>query len=169
MPVTPIAGQDFDARMVTVLAQGNAEPSDILALVSAWLQEQCGVRLVTMTQRETTDGSFLRLYSSMPDAYAASGRKPPNQTPWSAQVIDRHETFVANDYSGIAATMADHEQIRALGCESILNIPIVLRNQVVGTLNCLAGPGHFDERTIAACETMRLPVAMALLLHKQTS
>ncbi|MCD7061420.1 GAF domain-containing protein [Pelagibacterium xiamenense] len=155
----------FDARFADILADANSTPLALLEAVADQLRDECGLKLVTVTQRDTTDGSFLRLYSSMPDAYATSGRKPPNETPWSAQVIDRKQTFLANDYASLAAVMADHEQIRALGCESIVNIPLVLRNAVIGTLNCLAGPGHFDSDIIRACEAMRLPVATALLLY----
>lgn len=155
----------FDAYFTDVLARKGATPADLLELVSDQLRAHCGLKLVTVTQRDPIDGSFLRLYSSMPHAYAAAGRKPPNETPWSAQVIERQQTFVANDYASLATVMYDHEQIRALGCESIVNIPVVLRGTVIGTLNGLAGPGHFDSDTIRACEAMRLPVATALLLY----
>lgn len=167
MPHPPSLQPAFDAGFIDALARTGTTSADLLELVSVQLRGSFGLKLVTVTQRDTIDGSFLRIYSSMPDAYAASGRKPPNDTLWSAQVIERQETFVANDYASLAAVMYDHEQIRALGCESIVNVPVVLRGAVIGTLNGLAGPGHFDGDTIRACEAMRLPVATALLLYMQ--
>ena len=164
---TPFRGQEFDACVVDALAQPGASPSHILALISDRLQSDWGIKLVTVTQRDISDGSFMRLYSSMPDAYAAAGRKPPNETPWTGHVIEEQKTFLANDYNELAAAMYDHEQIKALGCESIVNVPIVVAGAVIGTLNCLAGPGHFDSDAVGACEAMRLPVAAALLLFAQ--
>jgi|TARA_A100001391_G_scaffold190664_5_gene163398 hypothetical protein len=166
MPETAQRAPDLNARVSEALAQDGVTPADILGLVSNRLREDWGVKLVTVTQRDIADGSFLRLYSSMPDAYAAAGRKPPNDTPWSEHVIEQKQTFVANDYSELAAVMFDHELIRSLGCESIVNVPIVVKGAVIGTLNCLSGPGHFDRRAIEACEGVCHIVALALLLYE---
>ncbi|SDG82780.1 GAF domain-containing protein [Pelagibacterium luteolum] len=166
MPETAQHGQNLNARVSEVLAKKGVTPADILGLVADRLRENVGVKLVTVTQRDITDGSFLRLYSSMPDAYAAAGRKPPNDTPWSEHVIEQQQTFVANDYQGLAAVMFDHELILSLGCESIVNVPIVVKGAVIGTLNCLSGPGHFDGQAVEACEGMRHLVALALLLYE---
>lgn len=145
------------------LAAPNSSAEDHLAPIATWLVETHDLMLVTITARDPSDGSFLRLYSSQPGAYAAQGRKPANETDWSRHVIDEHKTFVANDYETLAQAMFDHEQIRALGMEAIVNIPVVVAGEVIGTLNCLAGPGHFSDGIVAGCEAMRLPVAAALM------
>lgn len=149
--------------IAAALAAPDATPEQRLAPIADHLIGAHGLKLVTVTARDPADGSFLRLYSSQPGAYAAQGRKPANETDWSRHVIDEHKTFVANDYESLAKAMFDHEQIRALGMESIVNIPVVVTGEVIGTLNCLAGPGHFDDAIVAGCEAMRLPVAAALL------
>lgn len=164
MPDTARPPAEVFAQITAALARPGCRPEDLLAPVAAHLLERYGLSLVTVSQRDLSDGSFLRLYSSMPGAYAARGHKPANETDWSRHVIDARRTFVANDYPSMAAAMYDHEKIRALGMESIVNIPVVVGGEVIGTLNCLGPAGHFDAATVAACEAMRLPVATALML-----
>jgi hypothetical protein len=76
-----------------------------------------------MTRRTGVAG---RVYSNMPDAYPVSGTKPANETDWSRQVIGEKRTFVANDIDAIAAVFDDHELIKSLGCESVINVPIIV-------------------------------------------
>ena len=78
-----------------------------------------------------------RIYSNMPDAYPVSGTKPANPTEWSRLVLEEKKTFVANDIDGIARVFDDHELIRSLGCESVMNVPIIVAGEVIGTINCL--------------------------------
>ncbi len=151
-------------RFAKALAAPGAHGIDLFRLVAADLCEEIGVLLVTVTAVDPADLSFERLYSSMPEVFAVSGRKPANQTRWSRQVLEDHETFVANDYGVLAETMPDHATSRAAGCESLVNVPIVLFGEVIGTLNCLAGDGHFDESRVRACEDMRVPVMLGLLV-----
>ncbi|QQA43576.1 GAF domain-containing protein [Pelagovum pacificum] len=167
MPDHPTMPAGFADDFIATLARPDCTAHSLLALVAAHLIETCDLRLVTIAARDTNDGTFLRLFSSMPDAYAAQGRKPVNETDWSRHVIDEHKTFIANDYEEVKAAMFDHEQIRALGCESLVNVPVVVCGDVVGTLNCLSVSGHFDDAIVAACEAMRLPVAAALLLQDE--
>ena len=48
---------------------------------------------------------------------------------WSEEVIERRSTFVANDIEAIAEVFDDHELIRSLGCEIVINIPVVDRRR----------------------------------------
>ncbi|GKY87708.1 GAF domain-containing protein [Sinisalibacter aestuarii] len=153
------------SQAATALATPGAEPGAVIAPVAEHLIRAFDLGLVTVTHRDPSDGSFLRLYSSMPGAYEAQGRKPANETEWSRQVIDEQKSFVANDYEGLAQVMFDHEKIRSLGLESILNIPIVVAGDVVGTLNCLGPAGHFSDEVVAGCTGACLPVAAALMIE----
>ena len=146
------------------LARADARVAGMFAPIADHLVAAHGFGLVTITRRDVRDGSYLRLYSSMPDAYEASGRKPPTGGDWSRLVIDERRTFVARSYEEMALAIEDHEKIRDLGLESIVNVPIVVSGEVLGTLNCLAGPGRLTEEMVAACEAMRALAALALML-----
>lgn len=77
--------------------------------------------------------------------------------------MDEKKSFVANDKISLAEVMVDHELISSLGFESILNVPIVQSDRVIGTLNCLSGSQHFSQDIIAACEFMTIPAMLALI------
>ena len=79
-----------------------------------------------MMSFDAETGVAARFYSNMPEAYPVSGTKSVNTTDWSRQVLREHRTFVANDIEGIAAVFYDHELIQSLGCESVINVPIVI-------------------------------------------
>jgi hypothetical protein len=146
------------------LSRPDATAASLLAVIGDGVQALTGARLVTLSAI-ADDLSSERLYTNMPEVYPLSGRKPANVTAWHDQVMVRHETFVANDYDSLSQVMFDHETIRATGCESIVNMPVVVQGRVIGTINCLGPAGHFDAETLSRIEPARLPVALALLLR----
>jgi len=147
------------------LSQPDATPDSLLAVLGTGVQALTGARLVTISAI-ADDLSSERLYTNMPEVYPLSGRKPANVTDWHDKVMVQHQVFVANDYDSLARVMFDHETIRAVGCESIVNMPVVVQGRVIGTINCLGPAGHFDAATLSRLETARLPVALALLMRR---
>jgi hypothetical protein len=125
-----------------------------------------GARLVTVMVFDPDDGSAGREWTNMPDVYPVSGRKPMNTTHWTEQVFGRHETFVANSIDEIAAVFDDHPLIASLGCESCMNLPIVIGGQVMGTINCLDAAGYWTAARLAEARALRLPGAATLMFHR---
>ena len=124
-----------------------------------------GHKLFTLMSVDKNKGEAARIFSNMPEAYPIFGKKPVTNTPWSKRVIDNHETFVANDISEIAAVFDDYQLIQSLGCESVINVPIVIGAQVIGTINCLAEAGHYTRERKLASEALKLPGAACFLCH----
>ena len=60
----------------------------------------------------------------------------------------------------------DFELIRSLGCESVINVPIVVDGDVLGTINCLHEAGFYTPERVAAADALKLPGAACLLLNK---
>lgn len=145
------------------LAQAD-QPAAIFAALEALVQDRVGARLFTLMEIDRARGAARRSYSNRPQAYPESGEKPMQANPWSERVLERHETFVANSIDEIAAVFPDHALIQSLGCESCLNLPIVVGGQVIGTLNCLDVAGHFTPARVAAAEALRQPGALAFLV-----
>lgn len=114
-----------------------------------------GARLFTITTHDPEAGLFRRAYTSHPAEYPVSGTKPMTRDAWSAQVIDRHESFVANTTAGFSGLFADHALINALGCHSVINVP-VLRGDgaVAGTVNALDAEGWFTSDRVARIEAL---------------
>lgn len=155
----------FASACADVIARPGAQAAALFRFVADTLRDRAGARLVTITAVDPVELSYERLFSTDPVVYPVGGRKPANITAWSRTVMEQHDVFVANDYAALSAAMYDHETIRAIGCESIVNVPLVLAGRVIGTLNCLAGPGHFNDARVRACTDMRLPVLLGLLAH----
>ena len=132
--------------------------------LEALVQETIGVRLFTLMVLDREHGLARRCYSNMPKAYPETGGKPISKDVWTETVIDRREPFVANTIEEIAATFADHELIRSLGCESCVNIPLSDGDQVIGTLNCLHEAGHYTPDRVRRAWELAKPGAAALLL-----
>ena len=140
------------------------QPQATFQALETLVNDTVGVKLFTLMQIDRTRGVAWRNYTNMPDVYPTSGEKPRQDDAWSDQVEGRHETFVANTIDEIAAVFPDHALIQSLGCESCMNIPVVVAGQVMGTLNCLHVAGHYTPERIAASETLKQPGALAFLL-----
>lgn len=146
------------------LASAGNQPRATFDALCALARRTVGARLFTLMTFDATTRQARRIYSNMPDAYPELGTKPVNQTHWTAHVLDGHRTFVANDIAGIAEVFGDHDLIASLGCESVINVPIVVDGRVIGTINCLDGAGHYTPERVAASEALKLPGASAFLL-----
>ncbi|WP_424929443.1 GAF domain-containing protein [Amaricoccus tamworthensis] len=149
-------------------ARGGVQPGATFDALAKLVKDTLGVRLFTVMELDHACGVARRTYTNMPDAYPVSGEKPMEHNRWSDQVEGRHETFVANSIAEIAEVFPDHELIKSLGCESCLNLPIVVNGKVLGTLNCLDAEGHFTPERVAAAETLKPAGVLALLVAERT-
>ncbi len=138
------------------------------AALEALTKEIVGVKLFTIMTSDTKEKLSERTYSNMPDAYPVSGTKPVNKTYWSGIVIDQKKTFVANSIDKIAEVFFDHELIQSLGCESVINVPVVIGGNVIGSINCLHEANYYTEDRVRAAEALKLPAAACFLLRERT-
>lgn len=155
---------DF-AAFTAALERGDG-PQQAFDALCALTKDAVGVKLFTVMTHDSRTGMAGRIYSNMPDAYPVSGTKPANETDWSRQVIREKRTFVANTIEDIAEVFYDHELIRSLGCESVINVPIIVAGEVRGTINCLHEAGFYTPERVEAAQALKLPGAVCLLLNE---
>ncbi len=148
----------------TAISNPDNQPETTFQALEGLVRDTIGVRLFTLMEVDQQRGVVWRSYTNMPDAYPVFGEKPLLQNKWSEVVDGRHETFVANTIEEIAEVFSDHELIRSLGCESCLNLPIVIMGHLRGTLNCLDVAGHYTPERVAAAEGLKTAGAAAFLL-----
>jgi GAF domain-containing protein len=146
------------------VAESGSQPQAAFNALWQLTRDIVGVKLFTVMTHDGKKRVASRIFSNMPEAYPVSGTKAANPTDWSRQVIERKQIFVANDIEGIRAVFDDHELIRSLGCESVINVPIVVGGEVLGTINCLHEAGFYTSDKVAAAEALKLPGAVCLLL-----
>jgi len=142
----------------------NDQPQALFMALEKLVDQTIGVKLFTLMEIDRQRGVARRSYSNHPDAYPVLGEKPIQVNAWTAMVQDRQETFVANSMEEIAAVFPDHELIQSLGCESCLNLPIVVGGHVIGTLNCLHHAGHYTAARVLAANSLIKAGALAFLL-----
>jgi len=123
-----------------------------------------GVRLFTFMTLDNENQLARRNYTSNPEAYPVSGTKPIAWNDWSEQVIKGREYFIGNTPADVAAAFFDHELIASLGCGSAVNMPVIVGDAVIGTLNLLHAEGHFTpERVDLLRRHVSLPAMAAYL------
>ncbi|MEJ6388771.1 GAF domain-containing protein [Gymnodinialimonas ulvae] len=112
------------------------------------------VRLWTIMAVDPTGRVAQRAFTNMPEAYPTSGIKPIEENAWSAEVLGEQKCFVANTLSDIAHVFSDHVLIGALGCGSVMNLPIVAAGRVIGTVNLLDVAHHFTPDRVATIQAL---------------
>lgn len=156
-------------EFVGQLASGRDQPQTSFEALFVYSRHFLPVRLFTMTEYDEAAKEAVRIYSNMPAEYPVTGRKPVAEGHWTAEVIKQRRIFVANDYQSIAAVFPDHEKIRSLGCESVVNIPIAVSGTVLGTINCLDKAGAYSRQAVAAASALLIPGASCFLLSAALS
>ena len=107
-----------------------------------------GHKLFTILRYHPDVDESERIYSNQPAAYPVGGRKPVRETPSTACVFGQRRPYIGRTADDIRACFADHALILSLGCESVLNLPVVFDGRVLGSVNLLHEAGWYDERDL---------------------
>jgi GAF domain-containing protein len=94
-------------------------------------------QLLTVNIFHTEHMELERLYSSNSEAYPPGGRKQKRGTAWGQHVLIEQKIFIGEGSEAIQQSFDDHETIKRLGLQSIINIPISSDSRCLGTLNIL--------------------------------
>ncbi|ODT66624.1 MAG: hypothetical protein ABS75_26485 [Pelagibacterium sp. SCN 63-23] len=126
-----------------------------------------GAKLFTVMLVDMANDVSRRAYTSDPENYPASGTKPINYGPWFDIVHKQRAFFVANTIEDISKVFFDHELINTLGCQSVVNMPIIIRDELVGTMNILDVEGYYTpERVEMVREVLSIPAKLAVLVAR---
>ena len=158
-----------DARNFTLAM---AQPDPVESCFEALRQmayDLLDLKQFTMMTFDEGRGVAQRIYSDDPVPYPVGGEKPVLDNVWTKTVLRGQQPFVGNSIEDLAEVFPDWEKIQSLGLESCLNVPIVVGGSVMGTLNCLNGPGHFTPDRVTKANQLKLPGAVAFLLARQRS
>jgi GAF domain-containing protein len=157
----------WSAFLAALAAPG--QPGAILAALQSIFREDIGAKLFTVMTFDARTGMSQRVHSSHPEEYPVAGAKPLSVGLWSRTVIEERRTFIANTIEAIAEVFPDFELIRSLGCESVVNLPIVYDGGVIGTINVLDGAGHYTPERVAKIERLAPFASIALLAARLAS
>lgn len=126
-----------------------------------------GAKLFTLMEANMKTEHAGRIFTSHPEEYPVSGSKPIRYNEWFDVVHKQRRTFVANNLIDIDKVFPDAELIGQLGCASVINLPIVLNDTLVGTVNILNGENHHtEERVELANNLLSIPAKAAWLTSR---
>jgi len=147
------------------LTNSNNQPDAAFFALYNLVDRIIGVRLFTLTTFDIANGTAKRVYSNMPKEYPVSGTKPIEQSAWTNTVIDNHKNFVANNLDEISRVFNDFELIESLGCKSVVNVPIVVGDNLLGTVNCLHRENYYTADRVEKFDNIKLAAITCFLLH----
>lgn len=166
--VDPVSDRKAWDALLAALGEDN-QPAATLARVEELYQREVGAIIFTVMSADFDTGMSRRLYSNHPEEYPTSGYKQSAAGKWNDLVFGEKKPYVANTIEEIATVFHDHELIQSLGCESVINVPVVVQGDVIGTINCLHEAGFYTDARVKAAETLKLPGAACLLLNERAA
>jgi len=119
------------------------------ALANA-LQGSLGHRLFTVSRLVPGAGAVERIFTTRADVYPLHGRKPVDQSEWTAQMA-RGECFIANQPEAFGEHFGDLDTIESMGLGAVINIPVHDGSRQVGSLNLLDAAGAYQGDVLPAC------------------
>ncbi len=122
-----------------------------------------GAKLFTVMRIDWANDVSGRAYTSDPENYPASGTKKINRTHWFEAIHKQRKPFVANTIADIAEVFPDHEKIWSLGCGSVINYPVIIADQMHGTVNLLHEEHYYMPERVSAAGLLALPAKAAFL------
>lgn len=121
-----------------------------------------GVKLFTYMTVDMENEVASRAYTSDAASYPTSGTKPIHYDDWFDIVHKQHAYFVANTIEDIAKVFPDYELINSLGCQSVVNMPVILGGELVGTVNMLHETGFYTDARVAEIkDVLSMPAKLA--------
>ena len=125
-----------------------------LSVIERVRQAMLGDGLLTVNKVYTLPASagefeLQRLWSSNLQAYPVAGLKRKTLTPWSRQLLLRHDVFVGEGDAALTEVFDDHARIMALGLHGVVNVPLLIEGLCAATFNVLGGRAQWLPRDVA--------------------
>jgi GAF domain-containing protein len=126
-----------------------ADRSAIMALAEEAFRQEFGHRLFTLLKIDHEAGLMRRLYSSNTTTNPLGGTKPIEASDWARRVLIEGRPFIGRDRDDLRRVFSDHEALFGIGCESVLNTPVLAGGCVIGSINILDGRDHYRQEMCA--------------------
>jgi len=121
---------------------------NIFGLLDNAFQDLIGHKLFTVLSYDKNLLELERIYSNNPLSYPLSGTKKLTNTDWSKKVFVDGKVYIGYNASDIKSSFPDYELIEKLGCRSVMNIPLILKGNVVGSVNLLNTENWYNDHQV---------------------
>ena len=151
------------------LAYAAADATAAFAAIDAYARASLEHTLCTVNRYDADAMRVVRLYSSNPKAYPPGGSKDKNGTPWGRHVLLEQRVFVGEGVDAIREFFNDHDAIRELGLQSVINVPVVYDDVCLGTVNFLMPRPKVSDADVDNARLAGLLALPALLAGRQAN
>ena len=118
------------------------------------------IQLNVTTARDP--GNELRLrrfYSSAAARWPVNGVKRKTLTPWTETLFVRGQPFVAEGADALARAFDDYEQMKPLGIDTVVNVPLLRDNLCYATFNVFGTRGRWQPHEVLGIRLLALAAA----------
>ena len=137
----------------------NNKDFKIFELLENAFQEIIGHKLFTVLRYNKSSLELERIYSSNLSNYPLNRIKKLTNTDWSKMVLVDGNVYIGYNSNDIKLSFPDYELIEKLGCRSVMNIPLILEVNVVGSVNLLNKENWYNEHQVQVAKMLSSKVA----------
>ena len=130
------------------------------------IKNNIGHRLFTLTVVDYSIKYVERVYSNNTKIYPLLGTKPIPINSWTNKVINNKKSFFGENKNQIKKLFFDYEKIFSLGCGSIINIPIINDQKILGTLNILHKERFYTIKSVKMIQPYAQLLSPYFILHQ---
>lgn len=163
-PSAHVLSQGLCANLLDALAEApSAEAA--FARIDAYRRLLAGPGIFSINLNVTTCDSprneirLQRLYSSAASAFPVQGSKRKTLTPWTQTLFVRGEVFVAEGSAALEQHFDDYAQMRPLGLNAVVNVPLLQGRLCYATFNVFGTRGRWQPEEVLALRLLALVAA----------
>lgn len=114
---------------------------------------------VTTARDPGNEVRLQRFYSSAATRWPVNGVKRKTFTPWTETLFVRGQPFVAEGAEALARAFDDYEQMKPLGIDTVVNVPLLRDNLCYATFNVFATRGRWQPHEVLGIRLLALAAA----------
>lgn len=140
--------QNYKHIVKLLLDSRHLKTNDFYKSLDKLILRLIGHKLFTLMVIDKSGKYVERVYSNNKKIYPLLGTKPIPANEWTKRVLIEKKEFLGSNYKQIKKFFFDHETIKSLGCGSIINLPVISNNKVLGTLNILHKENYYNKKNL---------------------
>lgn len=114
---------------------------------------------VTTARDPDNELRLQRFYSSAASRWPVNGVKRKTFTPWTETLFVRGQPFVAEGAEALARAFDDYEQMKPLGIDTVVNVPLLRDNLCYATFNVFGTRGRWQPHEVLGIRLLALAAA----------
>ncbi|MDR3473917.1 MAG: GAF domain-containing protein [Devosia sp.] len=158
--------QPDHVALAEAIADPAGQPLTSFEALRALAETLVGARMFTVLAFDFARYVMVRAYSTNEAIYPVNAADPITDSIWERTLIGERQPLVLNSPEAMATLLPNVPELVALGCEAMLNLPIVIAGKAIGAINLLDHSGRYTADRIAAAKAL-VPGAAAILLWQQ--